>query len=134
MRFSMALRLSSAELSLCRPLEQNCSKHLSVVNDIFSYEKEVRAAKTLHDEGGALCTSVKIMADEADVGIEASKRILMTMSREWELCHGKMVSEIESGKEGALPAVMAYLKGLEYQMSGNELWSRTTKRYHLIEA
>lgn len=118
---------------MCRPIEQNCSKHLSVVNDIFSYEKELRAAKTLHNEGSVLCTSVKIMADEADVSIEASKRILMTMSREWELRHGKMVSEIESGKTGASPMLIAYLKGLEYQMSGNELCSRTIKRYHLIE-
>ena len=130
MRFSMALKVSDKEIAVARPAEQNCSKHLSVVNDIFSYEKELKAAKQLHEEGGVLCTSVKIMAEEADVPIEASKRILMTMSREWEACHERIVAKIESGPMKPSPALKSYLKGLEYQMSGNEYWSRTTKRYN----
>jgi aristolochene synthase len=40
MRFSMALRIGPAELEIARPADMTCSKHLSVVNDIWSYEKE----------------------------------------------------------------------------------------------
>ncbi|KAK4983973.1 carbonyl reductase (NADPH-dependent) ari1 [Elasticomyces elasticus] len=86
-----------------------------------AYEKEVLAAKTAHEEGGALCSSVQIIAVEADVNIEAAKRILFAMCREWELCHKKLVAQIESNMKRDSPTLRAYMQGLEYQMSGNEL-------------
>jgi aristolochene synthase len=134
MRFSMGLRVAQEELAAVKEAEQNCSKHLSVINDIFSYEKEVKAAKTLHKEGGVLCSSVQIIANEADVSVDAAKRILLNLSREWELRHKKLVAKADNDGKRASAALLAYLKGLEYQMSGNELWSRTTKRYNLVEA
>ncbi|KAL9123058.1 MAG: hypothetical protein Q9187_000385 [Circinaria calcarea] len=129
MRYSMAIHITAAELAIARPIELNCSKHISVVNDIYSYEKEVLAARKGHKEGGALCSSVQIMAREVDVSIEAAKRILWAMCREWELCHQQLVARLES-KDKPSPGLRDYMKGLEYQMSGNELWSHTTKRYN----
>ncbi len=32
--------------------------------------------------------------------------------------------------DGCSEATKAYMKGLEYQMSGNEQWSKTTRRYN----
>lgn len=133
MRFSMGLHVTEEELAAAKEVEQNCSKHLSVINDIFSYEKEVKAAKTLHEEGGVLCSSVQIVANEADVSVDAAKRILLNLSREWELRHKLLVAKSEDGKSASV-TLSAYLKGLEYQMSGNELWSRTTKRYNSVQA
>lgn len=129
MRYSMGLRVTSTELQMARPIELNCSKHISVVNDIYSFDKEVVAAKEGHPEGGALCSSVQITAAETGVNVEAAKRILWVMCREWELCHRKLVAHVESSLEKPASSLSAYLKGLEYQMSGNEQWSRTTKRY-----
>lgn len=129
MRFSMGLRVTSAELETVRSVELNCSKHISVVNDIYSFDKEVIAAKEGHPEGGALCSSVQITAAETGVSVEAAKRVLWAMCREWELCHRKFVAQVESSLEKPAPSLSAYMKGLEYQMSGNEQWSRTTKRY-----
>ena len=129
MRYSMGLRVSSTELERARPVELNCSKHISVVNDIYSFEKEVLAAEKGHLEGGALCSSVQITAAETGVSVEAAKRILWAMCREWELCHGKLVAQVESSLEKPSSALSTFMKGLEYQMSGNEHWSRTTKRY-----
>ncbi|KAK2755480.1 carbonyl reductase (NADPH-dependent) ari1 [Arachnomyces sp. PD_36] len=129
MRFSMGLQVSPAELQIVEGIDGNCSKHLSVINDIYSYEKELRASKTAHAEGGALCTSVQIMADEACVAIDAAKRVLFFMCREWELCHEALVDRLRaSGLQ--TPTLEAYIKGLEYQMSGNEQWSKTTLRYN----
>lgn len=128
MRFSMKLQMSSLELDLCQPVERNCAKHISVVNDIYSFEKEVVAAKTGHREGGAICSSVEIMAEESALSVPASKRVLFLLCREWEITHQQLVTKIESEK--FTPAVSAYTKGLEYQISGNEQWSHTTKRYH----
>lgn len=123
----MGLRMTEAELSIARPVEENASKSISVINDICSYDKEVRVAAKGH-EGGVLCSSVPIMMDIAGVDIECAKRILWSMSREWEIRHLQLVESIE--KEHKSEALKAYMKGLEYQMAGNEVWSRITPRYN----
>jgi aristolochene synthase len=130
MRFSMGLHVTPDELALSRPVEMNCSKNISVINDIYSYEKEVLAASEGHEEGGFLCSSVPIMASESGVGIEEAKQILLGMCREWEISHNALVKKITLKSKS--PALAAYVKGLEYQMSGNEQWSRSTRRYSEI--
>lgn len=130
MRFSMALHATPAELESVRSVERNCSKHISVVNDILSWEKEVLASKLGHQEGAALCSSVQVMAQEADISFDAAKRVLWAMCREWEMCHDELVAERKSAaKLGCSHDLSEYMQGLEYQMSGNELWSKSTKRY-----
>lgn len=129
MRFSMGLKIGKSELATARPVERNCSKHISVLNDIYSYDKEVIAARTGHQEGAVLCSSVQILAHEADIDAIAAKRVLWSMCREWERCHKTLVAKIEKEQKQASPALRAYLKGLEYQMSGNEKWSESTLRY-----
>jgi aristolochene synthase len=51
MRFSMDLRLTNSDLSRVRGLEQNCSRQISVVNDIYSWEKEYKASLKDDAEG-----------------------------------------------------------------------------------
>lgn len=123
----MSLHLTPDELVAMKPLEQNCSKQISVVNDIYSWEKELKASQTAHAEGAVLCSAVKVLADETNLSIAASKRVLWAMTREWELVHDEMVAEQLAG--GVRLEVKEYMKGLEYQMSGNEEWSNTTLRY-----
>ncbi|KAI0109098.1 Aristolochene synthase in complex with 12,13 Difluorofarnesyl diphosphate [Nemania sp. FL0031] len=127
MRFAMALEVSPEELAIARPADMTCSKHLSVINDIWSYEKEYIASQTLHDEGAVLCTCVGIMSKDTDLRIPAAKRVLYAICREWELVFKQEVADILSVCD--TPTMRAYLDGLELQMSGNELWSRTTLRY-----
>jgi len=127
MRFSMGLRLSRSEHHLARPVEENASKSISVINDICSYEKEVRVAAGGH-EGGALCSSVPIMQAIADVDVAGAKRILWSMCREWEVRHVQLVDQI--GNKNKSAALAAYMEGLEYQMAGNEVWSLETPRYN----
>ncbi|KAK5657382.1 hypothetical protein OQA88_2952 [Cercophora sp. LCS_1] len=127
MRFSMGLSMSEEELEIARPADMNCSKHLSIVNDIWSYEKELLASQSAHEEGGILCTGVATFADEADLSVDAAKRVLYLLCREWERRHAELVREILAQRD--TPGLRKYLDGLEYQMSGNEFWSRTTLRY-----
>lgn len=129
MRFSMGLHLTNEELASCVPLERNCAKHISIVNDIYSWEKELNASKTGHSEGAALCTAVQVLSEESKISIDASKRVLWAMIREWEFQHEELAAERMASPEGCSQAVKDYIKGLEYQMSGNELWSKTTLRY-----
>ncbi|KAI1098798.1 Aristolochene synthase [Jackrogersella minutella] len=125
MRFSMDLKPTAEEMTTLKPLEENCSKHLSIVNDIWSYEKEVQAAKTGHKEGSYLCSAVKVVAAETGLSVAATKSVLWHMVREWEMAHEDMCESLTTDSQ----AVKDYIRGLEYQMGGNELWSETTPRY-----
>lgn len=129
MCFSMGLRLSPKEYTSVRALERNCAKQISIVNDICSWEKELQQSKSGHAEGSALCCAVQIVADETCLGVPAAKRLLWAMAREWSDRHDALVTRREADASGCSDAVKAYMKGLEYQMSGNEEWSLSTLRY-----
>ena len=124
----MSLDLSAEELGLVAGIERNVGHHISIVNDIYSYEKELLAAKTAHQEGGKLCNAVHILAEEVHISVDSSKQLLWSICREWERTHEDLVSQHKS--QGWDEKVMRYVEGLEFHMSGNELWSKTTKRYH----
>ncbi|KAI0436183.1 Aristolochene synthase in complex with 12,13-Difluorofarnesyl diphosphate [Xylaria telfairii] len=127
MRFSMTLKVPPEDLDMLRPADRICSKHLSIVNDIWSFEKEVLAAKNAHKEGGILCNAVDILATEAEVTTNSAKHVLYHLCREWEHSYAEQTEKLLAQKD--TPTIRDYLKGLEYQMSGNEMWSRTTLRY-----
>lgn len=127
MRFTLDLHLSRSDLESMGRLECYAARHISAVNDIMSWEKEVKAAGSTHHEGSVLCTAVKVVMDETGVGEEAAKKMLWLVTREWERVFDGIVKE-KLGS-GCSQAVKDYLQGLEYQLSGNELWSLTTLRY-----
>ena len=131
MRFVMKLELTSEELDAVKDVDRNCSKHISVVNDIYSWEKELKQSKESQEEGSVLCSSVQVVSEECNLDIQAAKRVLWSMCREWELVH---LALSEKKKKEARSEVLTYCKGLEYQMSGNEMWSQSTLRYVGIEA
>jgi aristolochene synthase len=128
MRFCMALSLTEDEAYLTRDVDANCSKHLAVINDIWSFEKEVVAAEVGHEEGGVLCSSVSIFAGEAAIFVASAKRTLCFLCREWQLQHEKLTAMVLRKCDS--PQLRAYFKGLECQISANEKWSRSTPRYH----
>ena len=128
----MSLNLSAEELGSVAGIEKNVGHQISIVNDIYSYEKELLAAKTTHEEGGKLCNAVQIFAEEVHVSISSSKRVLWSICREWERTHEELVLKHKSQDCGE--KILSYIEGLEFHMSGNEVWSKTTKRYHDVKA
>jgi aristolochene synthase len=130
-RFTYDLHLSPHELAFVSDIERNCGKHISLVNDIMSYEKEKRMSEKEKSEGAILCNAVQILADQVAIPIEAAKNILWIMARECEFAHRKLVLRMDSYVPGLemRKDVRRYVEGLEHQMSGNEYWSRTTRRY-----
>ncbi|KAF5027082.1 hypothetical protein F66182_794 [Fusarium sp. NRRL 66182] len=132
MRFSMKLHLDPQDLESVSNLEMNCSKHISVINDIYSWEKELKALEKGHPEGSAVCSAVSVLSSEASLSYAASKRVLWTMCREWELVHEELAKKRMQSSPGCSESVKSFIKGLEYQMSGNEAWSKSTPRYNQI--
>ena len=127
MLFSMKLRLSDDEHKLAEPIVKNYCKHISVVNDICSYDKEARAAAGGYD-CGMLCNAVPVMMELGRIGVDSAKRILWAVCREWETRHVELVEELKA--KIIPPGLQRYIEGLEYQMGGNETWSRSTPRYN----
>ncbi|KAL2871614.1 uncharacterized protein BJX67DRAFT_342720 [Aspergillus lucknowensis] len=57
---------------------------MTVVNDICSWDKELKSSRDSATEGSALCSSVLIVSEQLYLGVEGAKRILWTVCREWE--------------------------------------------------
>ncbi|KAK8872555.1 Aristolochene synthase [Apiospora arundinis] len=126
-RFAMGLALSADDLALVEPLDRIWFRHYAVMNDVWSYDKEVRQSKESREEGAVLRSSVAILCDDTQMSAEAAKRTLTYLCREWEDQHKALEKEILAKKD--TPAIRQYIRGLEYQMSGNEIWSTFTLRY-----
>ncbi|CEJ91140.1 hypothetical protein VHEMI06873 [[Torrubiella] hemipterigena] len=119
------------ELAAVHRIEQNCAKHLSVLNDIMSWEKEYAAYLTGHPEGSAICSAVQVLANATSLPFGSCTRILWVMCREWEAEHNDLVAKVQAETPNGLSErLKLYIKGLEYQMSGNEHWSLATLRYN----
>lgn len=127
MRFCARLYLSPEQLELVKPVEENSMKHITFVNDVCSFEKEVLAAKDGF-ELGAICSSVPIIMDLCGVREPEAKRLMWQMARAWEVRHFELVDDIR--QKDPSPTLAIYLKGLEHQIAGNELWSLLTPRYN----
>ena len=82
MRFVMKLELTQPELDSVKDIDVNCSNHISVVNDIVSFDKELKQAESCKEEGSILCSSVQIIGQECNLDATASKGILWAMCRE----------------------------------------------------
>ena len=121
MTFGMGIILTEEEKELVRPVVSNFAKNL-----IYSYEKELRVQEGGHT-GGQILSAVPIVEALANVGPESAKRILWTMCREWEVNHHRLVAE--TLRKYPSSKLEAFFKGLEYQYTGNELWSHETGRY-----
>ncbi|KAI0572701.1 Aristolochene synthase [Pyrenophora tritici-repentis] len=128
MRFCAGLSITPEELELAKEVEENCMKHITFVNDICSYDKEVMTASE-GSELGAMCSSIPIIkADHRVDDDQEAKSIMWEMVRDWELRHFELVEKISS--KNISPALAKYLKGVEYQAAGNEHWSLLTPRYN----
>ncbi|KAI0154589.1 terpenoid synthase [Xylariaceae sp. FL1272] len=127
MRFCARLYMTPEELELVKPVEENAMKHITFVNDVCSYDKEVLAARKGFDLG-AMCSSVPIMMDLFGLDEQRAKHLMWQTAREWEIRHFELVEDVL--RKNSSPNMIRYLKGLEHQMAGNEVWSLLTPRYN----
>jgi aristolochene synthase len=63
-RYTIKIHLTKEDLHIAAPVECNCAKHIAVLNDIYSWNKELLASETLHHEGAAICSSVQVLSEE----------------------------------------------------------------------
>ncbi|KAF7326423.1 Aristolochene synthase in complex with 12,13 Difluorofarnesyl diphosphate [Mycena venus] len=136
--YCAGLVVPQEDMALVAPLDDIWVKHLIYCNDAWSYDKELRTAQETNPEAitktSADCSSVQafssvsIIMEKAGITASAAKRVLVFLQREMEAFHENVASEVLAKK--ATPEVQRYIKILEYQMSGNELWTSQTLRYN----
>ena len=126
----MDLHLSTDVLDSLQDIHASCSKLGMIINDIESFDKELRAWQTHGKEGARMLNIVEMMAKDGGVSIAAAKRICYVLARESEFEHERLVAERKAEPDGRDESLNRYLYGIECIMGGNEAWSRTTARYH----
>jgi aristolochene synthase len=72
----MDLHISTEELESVADIEDNCGRHISLVNDIYSYEKERLASQSIEQEGAILCNAVQVLANQLDLGVAPARHML----------------------------------------------------------
>lgn len=107
----MGMHLTRVDLQEMKAVERNYAKHISIVDDIYSSEKELKQFQVGHEEDSCLCSAVKVLAASTGLDIEATRVCLWTMVQHWEWMH----EILYSGLHVSLPYTetkMLYLKGL----------------------
>ncbi|KAK3349788.1 isoprenoid synthase domain-containing protein [Lasiosphaeria hispida] len=124
------LAMREGERAALAPLERVANYHVSILNDVFSFEREWQAARTL-GQGAVLVNGVRILADETAVSVGAAKSLCLALVRAWEVEFQTMVEEVlervrgGDGEERLRRAVL----GIERRMTGAEAFSWRTSRY-----
>ena len=132
MRYTMSLHLKLMNLEAIRQIEMDVGRSISIINDILSFEKQVKTSTAAH-EGSTLRSAVSILCLECKVSYDAAKHVLWTLCREYEPMYKVLVESLAEKIGPCNTTLKLCIRGLEYQMSGNELWSRTAERYQDVE-
>jgi len=121
--------LTPSETALLEPLEHVANYHVSILNDIFSFEREWSAAQNL-GEGAVLVNGVRILADETAVSVGMAKRLCFALVRAWEVEFKSMAEDLMSreGMKGN-ESMRRMVDGIERRMTGAEAFSWRTSRY-----
>ena len=126
----MDLHISSDVLGSLQEIHDSYAKMAMIINDIESFDKEVRAGQTNAKKKPHMLNLVKMISKDGGVSIAAAKRICYVLLRESELEHERLVANRLAEPDGCDEALKKYLYALQCVISGNELWSHTTSRYH----
>ncbi|MCJ1461493.1 hypothetical protein MMC07_000090 [Pseudocyphellaria aurata] len=130
-RYGHGLHLSPEALQSVSELETSVSMWSIVVNDICSYDKEVQAQEANPTEGGLVLNVVDHLTKNTNLTPPAAKRAAWAMTREGELRHQELLAaRLKVTDPPCTGDLMTFVEGLDYATGGNEVWSRTTGRYH----
>jgi aristolochene synthase len=117
--------MSTEEIEAVKDLDMNRSRFITIINDIFSWEMELKQSQSSSEEGSYLCSSIQIIMDSLGVDDDAAKAILWSIARHLEHRHLNLSSHLTE----KYPRLEIYCKETGYHMSGIEAWHKETQRY-----
>lgn len=107
----MDLHISTDVLGSLQEIHDSYAKMAIVVNDIESFDKELRAEQTYGKKGSL--NLVKVIAKDWGVSNAAAKRITYVLIREAELEHERLVAKRLAEPDGNDESLKRYLYALE---------------------
>ncbi|KAL8675549.1 MAG: hypothetical protein Q9168_000061 [Polycauliona sp. 1 TL-2023] len=129
LQYAQALHVTAADTESISAIFTSYALLGVTVNDILSFDKELRALRLNPDaEGASILNMTQALSNDTELNYEASKRVLWVLCREWEVKHQRMVKE-RLAKKDVSKDLEDYLEGMEYVLGGNEWWSWRTERY-----
>jgi len=131
--FVADVHLSRLQKEILAPIERTVASHICVLNDVISWEKELKDSEN-GAEGSSICSSVVVLAGELGVDVEGARSMLSLAVRGYERVFRRQYGELTDwcntrGDGKAKQDILRILGDLEYRMSGIEKWSQLTGRY-----
>ncbi|KAK7012986.1 hypothetical protein R3P38DRAFT_3581449 [Favolaschia claudopus] len=126
------LVLPPTDLAVTNQLHEMYMKHIIYGNDAWSYDKELKTAQeTAAAEEVNPATPVQAFSSiSAGITARSAKRLLVFLQREMEVLFEEAVRGVLCQKGRDPLEMRRFIKMLEYQMSGSELWATETLRYY----
>ncbi|KAK6984773.1 Aristolochene synthase in complex with 12,13 Difluorofarnesyl diphosphate [Favolaschia claudopus] len=127
--YCIRLAIPTTDLAVTEPLDDIYTKPLIYGNDAWSYDKELKTAQETCGSTLEVQTfsSISTLMNASGMTARSAKRVLVFLQREMEFSFGEAAEAVLPRRDS--PELQRYIKMLEYQMSGSELWATETLRY-----
>jgi hypothetical protein len=123
--FALDISIKDQDEQALERLSSLCANHFALVNDLYSYPKEVISEK---EHGEPLLNAVKVVQDLMNVSSPLAKSILRGIILDTERQLGKEYESLLNEKSRTTTQLV-YAQGLIIALAGNMFFSATSPRY-----
>ncbi|KAI3329071.1 putative geranylgeranyl diphosphate synthase [Xylariaceae sp. AK1471] len=125
--FGMGITIPENEIEVAHQLANVAYLNLLLTNDLYSYQKEYEAAKSLGEE--QLVNAVWVLMSEQCISEAEAKELCKEKIRQSVVDYRKIVQETNQ-RTDVSAETKRYIEALLYTMSGNLVWSIDCPKYH----
>lgn len=133
-QWAMDLDIPTLEEPWLKKLEYNSVDHIIIVNDLYSWERELLQASISKKSeiGGDLVSAITVVMKEQKVDEPTAKAFLAKQVHAIDLKQFEYIRERELEGAPIRSNVKRYSDCLATMAAGNESWSRVTARYNVV--
>ncbi|KAJ4387227.1 hypothetical protein N0V93_007816 [Gnomoniopsis smithogilvyi] len=125
--FALGLNIPDHELDLCRELMANAWVAVGLQNDIWSWPKELDAAK--HHGKDHVVNAIWVLMQEHKTDVGEAMQICRNLIVEYVAKYIKVIEATRNDESISLD-LRKYLDAMLYSISGNVIWSLECPRYN----
>lgn len=125
--FGMALTVPAEEMALCSELVRPAFAAICLTNDLFSWEKEHKAAQKAGDS--QVFNAVWVLMREHSIDENRAKEVCRDKIKEKVMDYLRVVDDTKRDLSISLD-LAKYVDAVQYIHSGNLIWSMHCPRYH----
>ncbi|KAK8084701.1 terpenoid synthase [Apiospora hydei] len=126
--FAMALTIPEEDLQECMELARPAYAALALTNDLYSWDKERKAAEETDQD--YVFNAIWVIMKERSVSEKEAKNICCEEIRKYVQEYCEIVEEVQSEPAHLGKDTRTYLEAIKYTISGNLVWSIYCARYN----